>query len=628
MSVLDRLIPAPKQAQLLGGTVELGRNPQIHIPAGAGAGVERIAGLLGEEILERFGLSARIDVMPADAECGISISIDGALAGIPVDSPVPEEAYRMECRNGLVSISGASESGLRNGIWSLLALSSKTGSVMQVPRVSLHDWPSLKYRWFMEDLSRGKVPTLASLKQMARLLAGWKFNGFQLYIEHTFRFNKHPRIGGGWSPVSPDEVKELDAYCRRLGLELVPSLASFGHMERIFEVKKYRRLSVGEPWRLLMPMEENSYRFLDELYSEYLPCFSSRFFNVNCDETYDLGRGRSAGLVRQFGKGGVYLRHILRLYGLVTKKYGKRLMMWGDIIGHHPRIIPRLPKDVVVQPWGYFNTWSPKDMQPYVRSGLEFLVCPGSSAWHSLSPWTHVSSRNIKSAARSSSRAGGLGVMTTDWGDGGHQQPLGLSWYAMANAAEQGWSGGQTTGSNIDRRFSATVFGDSSGRAAELWRLLGEANNSLRISPVYVFWWYTVNFGLLFYEHDLQGKLFKRVKPAGVARLRKTANRASTILASLNRIKAGPELLRQELGYSVHLLSHLADRLDWMLALKRGSRGPAIRRQGTLLQGQLGRLRVEFLRMWNARNRPHKREMTLKYFDKAASFYRSLMGKI
>ena len=296
MSVLDRLIPAPKRARLLGGSVELGLTPHVFIPAGAGVGAERVALLLADEILERFGMYARIDVLSPDAKSGIAVSIESAVARDAVVSPAPDETYRIECRGGLVLITGASEAGLRNGMWSLLGLCRKSGPGLNVPRVSISDWPSLRHRWFMEDLSRGKVPTLSTLKQLARTLAGWKFNGLQLYIEHTFKFRRHPLIGGGWSPLLPDEVRDLDVYCRRLGLELVPSLASFGHMERIFEVKKYRHLSTGKPWRLLMPLEEKSYRFLEEMYLEYLPCFSSRFFNVNCDETFDLGKGRDARL--------------------------------------------------------------------------------------------------------------------------------------------------------------------------------------------------------------------------------------------------------------------------------------------------------------------------------------------
>ena len=41
--------------------------------------------------------------------------------------------------------------------------------------------------------------------------------------------------------------------------------------------------------------------FIAGLYDELLPNFSSRFFNVGCDETYELGLGRSAALCLEKG---------------------------------------------------------------------------------------------------------------------------------------------------------------------------------------------------------------------------------------------------------------------------------------------------------------------------------------
>lgn len=496
-----------------------------------------------------------------------------------------------------------------------------------MPAVEIEDWPSLRFRGQMEDVSRGKVPTLSTLKSLADRLAGWKYNAMQLYVEHTFAYRRHPLIGKGWSPLSPADVRELDAHCRRIGIELVPSLASFGHLDNLLPIPKYRRLCVGKPWRLLNPLRESTYRFLDELYSEYMPCFSSGWFNVNCDETYDLGTGRSAAVVRRLGKGEVYLRHILRLHGLVAKKYGKRMMMWGDIIGHYPGLIRRLPRDIIMLPWGYFNEWKPREMRPYVKSGLEFVVCPGTSAWHSPAPWTHVANMNIRSAAHSAHEAGGLGIMTTDWGDGGHQQPLSLSYHAFATAAEQGWHGGSAPQGGIDRRFSLAVFGDRGGDAARLWRVLGEANEALGYKVTYIQWWYSVNFGLLFYEHDLDGEVFRSIKPAGFRRLAAVVRRADAILRRIERRRAGCPLIRRELRYSVDMLRHLVARLEWMRGIKAGRWGASVRARGRSLLGDLARLRREFLALWNARNRPHRREIQLGHFARAEAFYRSLLRR-
>ncbi len=43
----------------------------------------------------------------------------------------------------------------------------------------------------MLDVSRDKVPTLSTLKQIVDLLKVCNYNQFQLYIEHTFRYSGH-----------------------------------------------------------------------------------------------------------------------------------------------------------------------------------------------------------------------------------------------------------------------------------------------------------------------------------------------------------------------------------------------------------------------------------------------------
>ena len=49
-----------------------------------------------------------------------------------------------------------------------------------------------------------------------------------------------------------------------------------------------------------------------------------------------LGTGPSKELADQIGVGGVYVRHLRRMHDLLRDKYGKRMMMWGDIILNHP----------------------------------------------------------------------------------------------------------------------------------------------------------------------------------------------------------------------------------------------------------------------------------------------------
>jgi hypothetical protein len=151
---------------------------------------------------------------------------------------------------------------------------------------------------------------------------------------------------------------------------------------------------------------------------------------------------------------------------------------------------------------------------------------------------------------------------------------------------------------------------------------------------VYVWWWYTVNFGLLYYDHLTEaspaaplrrgdGPLFKRVTRAGVRRLAAVTRRARRLLSRLERGGHGDPLVRRELTYAVRSLEHLVLTLGWRLELRRD--GAAARRRGRAVLADLAWLRREFLFLWRARNRPPGRRIHLALLRKTGAFYRRLM---
>ena len=166
----------------------------------------------------------------------------------------------------------------------------------------------------MHDISRGKAPSMNTLYALIDRLASWKINQFQLYMEHTFAYQEHEEVWRHASPMTAEEILALDAYCRERHIDLAPNQNSFGHMERWFEHARYRHLAEVEaeftaPWGMphlpttLSPAVPETLPFIESLYAELLPNFSSKLFNIGCDETFELGMGRSKTLVEQKGRG-------------------------------------------------------------------------------------------------------------------------------------------------------------------------------------------------------------------------------------------------------------------------------------------------------------------------------------
>ena len=89
----------------------------------------------------------------------------------------------------------------------------------------------------------------------------------------------------------------------------------------------------------LNPTDLAARQLLEKMLGEFLPLFDSPFFNANADETYHLGKGKSKAKAEEIGVGRLYLNHIKHLDEL-TRRYNRRMMVWGDVVKSHPELIP------------------------------------------------------------------------------------------------------------------------------------------------------------------------------------------------------------------------------------------------------------------------------------------------
>ena len=292
------------------------------------------------------------------------------------------------------------------------------------------------------DISRSKVPTMASLHRIVDILAALGYNQFQLYTEHTFAYSRHRTVWENASPMTSSEVRELDAYCAARGIELVPNQNSFGHLEQWFRHPEYNGLAeaplggttCGTGYTLKFPMclnptDPRSVEFLANLYDELFPCFRSKLVNVGCDETMELlddhepRLGRSAAVIREKGPHQVYVDFLNRINALCAAR-GHRIMYWGDIILQHPEFLPQLPRDSICLNWGY-EANHPFEQQTAAleKSGRAFYVCPSTTSHSSLvGRYTNMAG-TIDNCLRAGARHGAAGVLMTDWGNTGHPHP-------------------------------------------------------------------------------------------------------------------------------------------------------------------------------------------------------------
>ncbi len=462
-----RLVPFPKEVRLASGAFDLQRPLVLEAPADR---AETFGRLLNDE-LQRARLPAA-EVRRLDGPARgfrLSDKPGGLVARAEFRPKATPEDYVLTIQPDEITAAAPDAPGLFYALATLRQMIRANRQGHAVPCVAIRDWPSLRWRCFQDDMTRGPSSTLDTLKFEAALGAYLKFNLMTYYMEHQFAFQKHPKIGPPGGSLTPEELKALVEYVKPLSLDVMGNQQSFGHFGHILKHPEYAHLREGAD--VLTPVKDETYQLLDDMYSEVCPLLPFPFFNVCCDETWELGRGPSKELAAKIGVGGVYVRHIRRVYDLVVKKYKKRMMMWGDIILQHPENLKEIPTDTIMLTWGYGDRPSFEDqIVPFAKSGYEFFVCPGVSNWSRILPDFGVATVNIRNFVRDGAKHGAIGMLNTDWEDDGEALNA-VKWYGDAWAAECAWNASATPLEAFNRRVGAVLVGESGdrlGRAIEL----------------------------------------------------------------------------------------------------------------------------------------------------------------
>ncbi len=468
---LPAILPTPRRIELQGEAFAIERTAPIVLPPSACESSWHTARRLQELVEDRCGVRLPVEAHLRRDDLGAHFSLGhGGLA-----NAIKADAHQLAIEAGHVELRGGGASGLRYAVETLAQLLNRT---RKLPCVQIEDEPDFALRGVMLDVSRGKVPTLQTLKDLVDILAQLKLNALMLYVEHTFRFRRHPQIGRGDSPLDAQTIRALDDYAARQHVELIPCLQSLGHMDHILTLPRYRELAETEMGWTIAPTHPGARELIEDLYDEFLPNFRSKRMNANCDEPWDLGRGQSKARGEELGPGGLYLEHVRFLRDTAARN-GKQTMIWGDVVHAHPKRIAEIPKDLTMLDWWYEAEFDYDRVAAFERSGLDFAVCPGTSTWNSLFPRVENSEANIAGWAEAGRRHGALGMLNTDWGDFGHYNLLGNSWFAYAQGAQQSWSGACEK-PVFDEAFSALLFGETGrrGRVAKIYRELGAIHDA------------------------------------------------------------------------------------------------------------------------------------------------------
>ena len=463
------LIPAPAKLEEREGSFLLSCETYLTVDPACSWKVNRQADLFNEEVKKILGYGAMLTRGCAQA---------GDIVIRQDDSAAPQ-SYVLDIAEDSITLTGE-EAGLWYGMQTLRQILEQNGAIL--PCLHIEDAPDLPNRGYYFDCTRGRIPTMDWLKKLVDRMAYYKLNQLQLYIEHTYLFRGMTELWRDDTPLTAAEIMELDRYCLERGVELVPSLSSFGHLYKLLSTREYAHLceledSEKQPFSVrgrmahhtINPADPESLVLIKKMIGEFMELFSSRQFNFCADETFDLGRGKSRALVEEKGKDHVYIGYIRELARFLIEN-GRRPMFWGDIIWGFPEMIKEMPEETICLNWGYLWNQREDETRWMYEAGAVQYCCPGCCSWNELVPLNWNAYNNIMRMCNYARKYNAIGVLNTDWGDYLHVCHPDFTAVGMIYGAAFSWNGNIPEYEEINRQISRLEYQDDPGRTQPVRR--------------------------------------------------------------------------------------------------------------------------------------------------------------
>ena len=390
--------PLPKHVEFGSprGSLALRDVKGIAIAEGASDESRFAAELLAAKVAEDFGV--RLDVREhsrakGPAGCvvlGLAREMK-ALRQHKGHGPRPE-GYRVDVARRTARLVASDRRGLIYGVETILSLLRQV-SPPAIPACTVNDEPAMELRGIHIGLPARE--DIDFTKRLIRnLLAPMRYSTIFLQITSGMQFDRHPEINrttadvqaraargegpplphgsmvAGGSCLTKDEVRDLVAYAREYGFEVIPEIQSLSHVQYLtatypeigerapaetkeggeVDPRKEDKRPSSVHAHCYCALSEKAYEVVFDLIDEIVDVIRpSKYVHMGHDEVYEIGVCERC---RDKDPAELFALHVNRLHEYL-KSRGYGMMIWSDMLHdctryRTPPAIDRIPKDIVM----------------------------------------------------------------------------------------------------------------------------------------------------------------------------------------------------------------------------------------------------------------------------------------
>ena len=337
-----------------------------------------------------------------------------------------DESYALEIKQDEAVLSATTENGLIYAVSTLKQLieSDNVGEML------LFDHPDKKVRGYRVFIPGRE--NFDDFKRMVDMLIYYKYNALMIEVGGAMEYKRHPEINeewvefcrevhkspneakriqketykewkknsihadnGGGSFITQNELRELIAYCRERGLDVIPEVPTLSHCDYI--VRAHRELNERQEDMYpdtYCPSNPKTYELVFDILDEIIDVFEPKYINIGHDELYTLGK---CPLCKGKAPVELYVGDIMKISDYLKEK-NVRTIIWsekllddlyfkgpgeevhgyggtGDEAWDIPRLAEsagRVPKDVILLHW-YWSLCSGEAEQELLDMGYNMV---------------------------------------------------------------------------------------------------------------------------------------------------------------------------------------------------------------------------------------------------------------
>lgn len=181
----------------------------------------------------------------------------------------------------------------------------------------------------MLSLSGGCVLKADSVKKFISYMAACGMNSLLMYMEDIYELENYPYFGYMRGRYSEKELRDIDDFADKLGVEIIPCIQTLGHLKTYLHWAEAGK--VRDSAEVMLVGEEKTYEFISDMIKLFSRSFRSRRIHIGMDEAFTMGHGKYAQLHKKVNRKEMFIEHLERVKTLCREE-GLRPLIWSDMI--------------------------------------------------------------------------------------------------------------------------------------------------------------------------------------------------------------------------------------------------------------------------------------------------------